>query len=78
MDDSRATAILDMLTELHGEIAALRFDATDAEGRLGAIEADLNAMLPLVAEGVDAHAALAARVSRLEALLEPRVVGDPA
>ena len=78
MNDDRAATILDMLTELHGEIAALRFDDIEADGRLETIEADMRAVLPLVADGVREMGQLAARLSRLEALLEPLTVGDRA
>ena len=69
MDDARTHAILDMLSELHGEIAGLRYDAGGTDERLDIIEADLRALVPLVADGLAEAARTAARLAALEARL---------
>ena len=65
-DDQRVSAILDMLTELHGEVAGLRFEATDQEERLAIAETDLGALLPLVTRLLRENGELSNRLARLE------------
>ena len=69
MDDERATVILDMLSNVHGELTALSMDDCEAAERLDIIEHDLGAILPLVAEGLGAMVDLKHRIERLEAML---------
>ena len=69
MDDERATTILDMLTEMSGEIAGLRYDAGDGAERLDIIEADLRAVIPLVAALLQSGRDTAARLAWIEARL---------
>ena len=67
---SRLALIVDMLGELHGAVAALRFEADEADDRLASLEDDTRAMLPLAAGVVPLLRELAElreRVSLLEA-----------
>ena len=68
MDDERATMILDMLSHVQGELAALRFEGEEAGERLDVLEADMRAVLPLVADGLGAMVDLKDRLERLERL----------
>lgn len=72
MDDERATVILDMLSNVHGELAALSLDDCEAAERLDVLESDVRAVLPLVADGLDALGRLRERIERLEAALPIR------
>ena len=72
MDDSSST-ILEMLTDLHGTVASMSFEAGEADDRLDIIEADIAALIPVAAQtqsALDAMgmaiAAMNERIRRLE------------
>ena len=66
MDDERAAMILDMLSNVHGELAALAHDDGECGERLDILEEDMRAVLPLVADGLGALVDLKGRIERLE------------
>ena len=71
MDDSSST-ILEMLTDLHGTVASMSFEAGEADDRLDIIEADIAALIPVAAQtqgALDAMGvAIAAMNERIRAL----------
>ena len=71
MDDERAGMIIGMLTEVQGELAALAHEDGESCERLDLLEADMRAVVPLVAEGLGALVDLKGRIERLEALVSP-------
>lgn len=70
--DDRASTILEMLTDLHGTVASLSFEAGEADERLDAVEADIAALIPVATQQqstIDAMGmAIAAMHERLERL----------
>ena len=64
MDDSSAT-ILEMLTDLHGTVASLSFEAGEADERLEMIEADIAALIPVAAQTQSALDAMGVAIAEM-------------
>ena len=64
MDDSAST-ILEMLTDLHGTVASLSFEAGEADERLELIEADIAALIPVAAQTQSALDAMGMAIAEM-------------
>ena len=68
MDDSSST-ILEMLTDLHGTVASMSFEAGEADERLDVIEADIAALIPVAAQTQSALDAMGMAIAAMDARL---------
>ena len=68
--DNSASTILEMLTDLHGTVASLSFEAGEADERLDVVEADIAALIPLAAQTQSALDAMGMAIAEMNARLE--------
>ena len=69
MDES-ANTILEMLSDLHGQVTGLSIDSDDADERLDVIEADIAALIPLAAQTQSALDAMGMAIAEMSERLK--------